>query len=52
MKMIAKREGRTTDTSKDYEYTDWNAVREFVKEFAVNAKIHPITAGTTEQVKY
>jgi len=38
MKKIAKREGRTTDTSKDYEYTDWNAVREFVKEFAVNAR--------------
>src|SRR5678810_535277 len=52
MKMIAKREGRTTDTSKDYEYTDWIAVREFVKEFAVKAKIHPIASGTTEQAKY
>jgi len=52
MKMIAKREGRTTDTSKDYEYTDWIAVREFVKEFAVKAKIHPIASGITEQVKY
>ena len=52
MKMIAKREGRTTDTSKDYEYTDWIAVREFVKEFAVKAKIHPIASATTEQVKY
>jgi menaquinone-dependent protoporphyrinogen oxidase len=33
MKMISKKEGRTTDTSKDYEYTDWNAVKKFVNEF-------------------
>jgi menaquinone-dependent protoporphyrinogen oxidase len=33
MKMIAKREGRTTDTSKDHEYTDWDAVRKFVTQF-------------------
>ncbi len=52
MKSIAKREGRTTDTSKDYEYTDWNAVREFVKEFAVRIKIRPVASGTLEQVKY
>ena len=51
MKSIAKREGRTTDTSRDYEYTDWNAVREFVKEFAVRIKIHPIETGT-EAVTY
>jgi len=52
MRMIAKREGRTTDTSKDYEYTDWNAVREFVKEFAVMAKIHPVASGSQEPVRY
>jgi menaquinone-dependent protoporphyrinogen oxidase len=34
MKMIAKREGRTTDTSQDYEYTDWDAVKKFAIEFA------------------
>jgi menaquinone-dependent protoporphyrinogen oxidase len=33
MKVIAKREGHTTDTSKDYEYTDWNQVKQFVSEF-------------------
>jgi len=33
MKMISKKEGRTTDTSKDYEYTDWDAVKKFVNEF-------------------
>lgn len=37
MKMIAKREGRTTDVSRDYEYTDWNAVRKFVNDFADKA---------------
>ncbi len=52
MKMIARKEGRTTDSSKDYEYTDWNAVREFVKEFTVRARIHPVTSGTTEPVRY
>jgi menaquinone-dependent protoporphyrinogen oxidase len=35
--MISKREGRTTDTSKDYEYTDWNVVKKFVLEFADKA---------------
>jgi len=34
MKMISKREGRATDTSKDYEYTDWHEVKKFVNEFA------------------
>jgi len=37
MKMISKREGRTTDTSKDYEYTDWHEVKKFVIEFAYKA---------------
>jgi menaquinone-dependent protoporphyrinogen oxidase len=46
MKRIAKREGHTTDTSKDYEYTDWNAAREFAAGFAVKIEIHPIVAGT------
>jgi len=39
MKMIAKREGHTVDTSKDYEYTDWNAVKKFVTEFAAKAAL-------------
>lgn len=34
MKYIARKEGGATDTSHDYEYTDWNAVREFVTGFA------------------
>jgi menaquinone-dependent protoporphyrinogen oxidase len=52
MKKIAKREGRTTDTSKDHEYTDWNAIREFVVEFSAKIKIHPIASRSIEEVKY
>lgn len=52
MKKIAKREGRTTDTSKDHEYTNWDAVREFAAEFAVKVKIHPVVGATTEEVRY
>jgi menaquinone-dependent protoporphyrinogen oxidase len=37
MKMISKREGRTTDTTKDHEYTDWNEVKRFVNDFADKA---------------
>jgi|SRR6266540_1669259 len=33
MKMISKKEGRTTDTSKDYEFTDWDQVKQFASEF-------------------
>jgi len=33
MKMISKREGHSIDTSHDYEYTDWEAVKKFVSDF-------------------
>jgi menaquinone-dependent protoporphyrinogen oxidase len=39
MRMIAKREGRSTDTSQDYEYTDWNAVKQFVEEFIESVQV-------------
>ena len=32
MRLIAKREGAATDTSRDYEYTDWAALDRFVNE--------------------
>jgi menaquinone-dependent protoporphyrinogen oxidase len=32
MKLIAKHEGVATDTSRDYEYTDWAALDHFVNE--------------------
>ncbi|KIC94341.1 menaquinone-dependent protoporphyrinogen IX dehydrogenase [Flavihumibacter solisilvae] len=37
MKYIARKEGGSTDTSHDHEYTDWNAVRQFVIRFAEKA---------------
>jgi len=33
MKMITKREGGSTDTSHDHEYTDWDAVARFTNRF-------------------
>lgn len=33
MRMIAKKQGGDTNTSHDYEYTDWNAVKDFVRHF-------------------
>lgn len=34
MQRIAAKEGGDTDTSRDYEYTDWNAVDRFARELA------------------
>ncbi len=39
MRMISKQYGRPTDTSQDYEYTDWNDVEAFVDDFL--ARLHP-----------
>ena len=33
MKKIARDAGKDTDTSKNHEYTDWNAVAQFVGGF-------------------
>ena len=35
MKLISKREGGSTDTSRDHEYTDWESVERFAEEFMV-----------------
>jgi menaquinone-dependent protoporphyrinogen oxidase len=34
MKRIARKQGAPTDTSRDYEFTDWQAVDGFAREFA------------------
>lgn len=34
LKHIARREGGDTDTSRDYEYTDWKELDQFVEAFA------------------
>jgi menaquinone-dependent protoporphyrinogen oxidase len=42
MKRIARREGGATDTSRDWEYTDWAAVDRFADAFA--ARVRPAVA--------
>jgi menaquinone-dependent protoporphyrinogen oxidase len=34
MKFFARMETGDTDTSRDYEYTDWDEVRAFSRQFA------------------
>jgi menaquinone-dependent protoporphyrinogen oxidase len=34
MRLISRRTGGATDTSRDHEYTDWPAVERFAREFA------------------
>ena len=36
MRYIAWREGAPTDTSRDYEFTDWDAVRQFALDLAAD----------------
>jgi menaquinone-dependent protoporphyrinogen oxidase len=36
MKLIARRAGASTDTSRDHEYTNWAALDRFVEEFAAD----------------
>jgi menaquinone-dependent protoporphyrinogen oxidase len=38
MKRIATREGLDTDTSRDYDYTDWDAVDRFAREFITKSR--------------
>ena len=34
MRLMMRRGGHPTDTSQDYDYTDWDAVERFGREFA------------------
>lgn len=38
MKKVAKQNGLPTDTSRNHEFTDWDAVRRFADEFAENTE--------------
>ena len=40
LKMISKSEGGATDTSQDYEYTDWGALQLAVKDFLAGIPSH------------
>lgn len=49
MKQIAGRAGGPTDTSRDYEFTDWVALDRFIDEFAaaLKAEAAPATVAAT-----
>jgi menaquinone-dependent protoporphyrinogen oxidase len=57
MKRIVRKEGGDTDTSRDYEYTDWPAVDAFAREFvaavvpAIPAPRVPVTAPAMPQAR-
>lgn len=40
MKQIARRSGGPTDTSRDYEFTDWGALGRFAQQFAHDLRAH------------
>jgi menaquinone-dependent protoporphyrinogen oxidase len=42
MKRVAMRNGGPTDTSRDYEYTDWNAVRALADDLARRVEPVPV----------
>lgn len=47
MKRIARKEGRSTDTSQDHEYTDWTRVERFAEDFATLVKERGAAAAAT-----
>lgn len=42
MKRISQSAGHTTDTSRDHEFTNWNAVREFADDIAALAPLRDV----------
>jgi menaquinone-dependent protoporphyrinogen oxidase len=46
MRRIARKSGAGTDTSRDYEYTDWAALDQFVDEFRAEVSSSVCTAKT------
>ncbi len=45
MRRIVAKAGGGTDTTRDYEYTDWNDLRDFVGQFAKRLPVHDAMAG-------
>ena len=46
MRRIAKTEGQPTDTSRDYDYTNWSAVRDFALAIAADLQPRTIDAAS------
>jgi menaquinone-dependent protoporphyrinogen oxidase len=51
MKRIARKAGRPTDASRDYEYTDWNRLDRLADEFAASARLAPPSMGGRTDLK-
>jgi menaquinone-dependent protoporphyrinogen oxidase len=49
MRRIAKAEGQPTDTSRDYDYTNWSAVRDFALAIASDLTSSPSHAATRSE---
>ena len=45
MKRIVEKAGGDTDTTRDFEYTDWNDLRQFATDFAELATAQPALVG-------
>ncbi len=50
MKRIVAKAGGDTDTTRDFEYTDWNELRTFARDFAELAARRPAEAGVFSSV--
>jgi menaquinone-dependent protoporphyrinogen oxidase len=45
MKRIVAKAGGDTDTTRDFEYTDWNDLRDFTRDFAAVVAERPVEVG-------
>ena len=45
MKRIMHGQGLSTDTSRDHEYTDWQAVSKFAREYAASLELRAVKGG-------
>jgi menaquinone-dependent protoporphyrinogen oxidase len=45
MRRLVAKAGGDTDTSRDYEYTDWDDLRDFARDFAGRVAARPVAAG-------
>ena len=48
MRALARKAGQPTDTSRDYEYTDWEAVARFAAQFAAGLEAPAASASVAE----
>jgi len=47
MRRIARKQGAATDTSRDYDYTDWIALDKFIGDLAAEIRIASVAASSS-----